>query len=252
MSAIDVTNDAFTCHQEDDLAVITISKGSKIISTVSGKENMIHILGTIKTAPQIKGVAILYSDKYLGDIAYQKFLMEMLEDKDYKSESHYITTYQGAIIQFLKEINKFPKPIVGGMDGEIGPHTFAVNLAFDLRIATGNTGFFHPNLKFGLPPSPPLAYYLMQSLGAPRATELLLTKSKLTVQEVHDLGLISRIVSKEDLKKTCLDKLRQLSTISGDALLESRRMLQPDIDKLSKFIDEGFQGALRCLYKMRG
>ena len=42
MSTIDVTNDTFTCHREDDLAVITILEAAKSLSTtVGGKEDLV-------------------------------------------------------------------------------------------------------------------------------------------------------------------------------------------------------------------
>jgi hypothetical protein len=59
MSTIDVTNDTFTCDQEDDLAVITVLAGAKILSTtVGGKEDLMGTLKIIEEDPQIKGVAI--------------------------------------------------------------------------------------------------------------------------------------------------------------------------------------------------
>ena len=117
-------------------------------------------------------------------------------------------------------------------------------MAFDLRIAAEGTSFFHPNLQFGLPPSPTLSFYLVRSLGVNRATELILTKPRLSSQEVLDLGLITQVVSAEDLENTCLDKLRQLSTIPAYTFVESRRMLQPNMDEVRKYIDAGFQSSL--------
>ena len=104
------------------------------------------VLDRIKEDQQIKGVVVLYSDKYLGDAEYRKFLQASLEEKHYYGGSRYAVTYKSAIVQFLEMINPFPKPIVGGVDGDIGPTSFSVNLTFDLRIATDNASFFHPNL----------------------------------------------------------------------------------------------------------
>ena len=78
-----------------------------------------------------------------------------------------------------------------------------------------------------------------------------LSKTALSAQDAFDLGLITQIVSKEDLKKTCLDKLHQLSKLSGDALVETRRMMQPNMDRLMRYIDAGFDSATRCMNKMK-
>ena len=248
MSTIDVTNDSFTCHREDDMAVITILEGAKSLSTtVSGKADLMGALEIIKEDRQIKGLAILYSDKYLGDVEFKTFLQEILDAKQYKSRNRIVDTYKNAIVQFIQMANTYPKPAVVGMSGKIDPGDFAIHLALDLRIATDNACIIHPNLQLGIPPSPPLSFYLVHSLGSHKATELIMTRQKITAQEALDLGLITQIVSGEDLKKTCLDKLRQLSSIPGHTLVESKRMLQPDLGKIKKYLDAAFDSAVRCL-----
>lgn len=252
MSNINVTTDTFNCYQEEDFAIISILEGAQILSTtIRGKEELIGALTKINDAQQIKGVAVLFSDKYQGDDEYEKFLKESLKEKIYYGTSRYATTYKAAIVHFLEDIITFPKPIIGGVGGDIGPTAFAINLAFDLRIAIDSANFFHPNLKFGLPPSPPLSYFLVESLGPHRATELILTKQNLSAQDALKLGLITQIVSKEELKRTCLDKLRQLSNLSADALLETRLMMTQDLERMRRYINAGFDAAIRCIYRMK-
>lgn len=253
MSTINVTTNAFTCHQEDDLALITILDGAVFLpTTVSGKNEILETLDMVKDAKQVKGVAVLYSNKYQGDAEYKKILKEFIESKDYSTKSRFTVTYKSSAIQLMKKVRTFPKPLVGGMDGDIDPPTFALNLAFDLRIATEDTRFFHPNLELGLPPFPPLAYFLVQSLGPHRATELILNKPELTPKDALELGLITKVVSKEDLKKNCFDQLRKLAIFSGRSLVETRRMLQPEIAKMVDYFNAGSDSAVRCMNEMKG
>jgi len=120
-----------------------------------------------------------------------------------------------------------------------------------VRLATENATFFNPNLQLGFPPSALLSFYLQQSLGSPRATELLLTKTEISPQEALSLGLISQVVADKNLESSCLAKLRELSRIPKHTLVETRSILQPSIDVIKKHLDEGFEGSLRCLYKMK-
>jgi 1,4-dihydroxy-2-naphthoyl-CoA synthase len=252
MSNIDVTTDTYTCRQEDDLAVITLLEGADILSTtIRGKDDILELLNMVNEARHIKGVAVIYSDQYRGDAAYKKFMIETIEGIDPSTEKRFTTIYKYAILQFLKRINSLSKPIVGGMSGDIGPISFAMNLAFDLRVSTDDASYFHPNLKLGLPPEPLLAYYFIESLGHHKTTELFLTKQALTAQDAFDMGLITQVVSSNELKKTCLDQLRQLSTLSGKTLIETRCMLQPNMDGLQRYINRGFDSAIRCMYNMK-
>ncbi|MGB2690651.1 MAG: enoyl-CoA hydratase/isomerase family protein [Desulfobacterales bacterium] len=252
MTSIDVKHDFFTCRQDDDFAIITALKGAKqVLTTVSSKENLMSILETIKDSQKIKGLAILYSDKYPGNTEYIQAFHKIIERNQFADRSRTFITYESAIIQFLEFISKYPIPIVGGMSGDIGPDSLGLYLAFDLRIATERTIFFHPNLQLGFPPSPLLSFYLVRGLGSPKATELMLTKSKFSSQEALDLGLITKIVSEDDLENNCLEKLHELSSIPNHTLVETRRMLQPSINEIRKYLNAGFEGTLRSLYKMK-
>jgi hypothetical protein len=56
MSIISVTTNTFTCHQEDDLAIITILDGAqKMSTTVSGK---VEILETLNMGPVNDGCQV--------------------------------------------------------------------------------------------------------------------------------------------------------------------------------------------------
>ena len=251
MSTIEIVEDTFTCHQEEDMAVFKILAGAKILSTtVSGKDAFMEAFSEIRAAQDIKGVAFLYSSEYQGVDEHEKYINKIMEEMK-KVERRHSMIFRNAIIQYLETIHTFPKPIVGGMDGDIAPQSFATNLAFDLRIATDKTNFILPDLKYGLPPSPPLSFHLSHSLGPLKASELVLTKTKITAKEALDLGLLTQVVSKENLKDSCINELRKLTAISSDALIESRRMLKPSMKKMHEYIDEGFEGIIKCLYRMR-
>ena len=160
MPSINVTNDSFTCHQVDDMAVITMLEGAKLLSTtISGKEQVMDVVETIRDSGQIRGLVVLFSSNYKGNDEYKEFLLESIREKDFPSEGRYRITYKSALTQFLEMINAYPMPIVCGLSGDIGPDSFGLGLALDIRIATHTTRFINPNLQIGFPPSPLLAFY---------------------------------------------------------------------------------------------
>ena len=251
MTSIDMVNDFFTCRQDSDLAIITLLKGAKkLATTVDAKETLLMALKTLKDSREINGVAFIYSDEYSGNTEYRQFLLKIFEEKQYHDGRSSTVPYKSAAMQVLETIRTYPKPIVGGMVGDIAPDSLGLNLALDLRIACEGTTYFLPNLQLGFPPSGLLSFYLVRSLGPHRATELMLTKQKISAQEALELGLITQIVSPEDLENTCLDKLQQLSTIPDCTLVESRRVLQPDLDEVNDFINAGIDGSLRCQIRL--
>jgi len=197
MTSIDVENEFFACRQEDDVAVIKPMKGAKNVFTkIDLKEDMMSLFESIRVSKGIKGVVILYSDQYPGNAEHKRMLLESIETKEFEDTAQFSI----AFIQFLEIIREYPKPIIGGLNGGIGPDSFGLSLAFDLRIATNNTTFHNPNLQLGIPPFPLLSFFFVQSLGSPKATELLLTKSEIRSSEAFDLRLIHQVVSPEDLE----------------------------------------------------
>jgi enoyl-CoA hydratase/carnithine racemase len=251
MTSVNVEHEYFTCQQVEDLALLKINKGAKkLLTSVDSKETIMSVLEKIKDTKTIKGVAVIYSDKYSGHHEYRQLLSNILETETTSTQRN-VDLYRNAISQFLKTIHSYPLPIVSGMNGEIGPDTLGLNLAFDLRIVSNNTIFFSHNLELGFPPSSILSFYLVQSLGSPLATELMLTKNELKPEDLLELRLINKIVSTEDLESTCLHKLRRLVRIPKHALVEARSMLQPNIDEVLKHIDSGLKSSLRSIYKMK-
>ena len=117
------------------------------------------VVETIRDSGQIRGLVVLFSSNYKGNDEYKEFLLESIREKDFPSEGRYRITYKSALTQFLEMINAYPMPIVCGLSGDIGPDSFGLGLALDIRIATHTTRFINPNLQIGFPPSPLLAFY---------------------------------------------------------------------------------------------
>jgi 1,4-dihydroxy-2-naphthoyl-CoA synthase len=245
-------NDIFTYRKKDDFVVIYLQKGAKrILTSIEEKENLISLLKTINESGEFKGVAIVYSENYPGNTEYRKFLLECIEGNKYDDKSRYTTPYKAALFQFLDIVRRFPLPIVGGMIGEIGPDSLGLSLSLDLRIAAESALFLNPNLEIGFPPSALLSYYMLRGLGPARTTELMLTRNKFNAQEALEIGLITEIVSDVAVENTCLEKLRHLCAIPAQALVESRRLLQPGMKEIRNGIEAGFDSAIRSLYSMK-
>lgn len=251
MSVDNKNNDIFSLRKVDDFAILSLRKGAKqILTTVDSKEKLISVLQAVSESGEYKGLAIHHSAKYPGNEEYKKFIGAVLDEERRADKSRYKITYESAIIQFLGIIRVFPLPIVGAMDGEIGPDSLGLSLALDLRIASKNAVFFNPNLEFGFPPSSVLSYYMVKNYGPTRATELLLTQKKISAQEALELSLVTEVVSAADLEKSCLEKLQELCSIPPQTIIETRRILQPNMDEIKGKIDAGFQGTARSYYRL--
>jgi hypothetical protein len=79
MTTVNVEHEYFTSQQVEDLALLKINKGAKkLLTSVDSKETIMSVLGTIKDTKTIKGVAVIYSDKYTGHNEYRQLLSDIL------------------------------------------------------------------------------------------------------------------------------------------------------------------------------
>jgi 2-(1,2-epoxy-1,2-dihydrophenyl)acetyl-CoA isomerase len=137
------------------------------------------------------------------------------------------------------------------MNGNIGPETFGYSMAYDFRLATRGTSFNFPNLHLGFPHSGALSYFLVRNIGQAKAVELLLTKTTISAVEALDLGLITQLVSEEELEYQCIEKLNEVSKFPSYAIAETRRLLQPDFSELQEHIKTSLDSSLRNLHLMK-
>ena len=84
----------------------------------------------------------------------------------------------------------FAKPMIAAVNGAALGGGFDLALLCDIRIATPDATFAHPEIKFG---APPLFTPLQWIVGAGIARDLCLTGRKIDAVEAHRIGLVNTI-----------------------------------------------------------
>lgn len=91
-------------------------------------------------------------------------------------------------------ISKIEAPVIAGIEGDaVGPGLEWV-LACDLRIASENSRFGLPHVKFGHIPSEGGTQRLSRLVGRGKASEMILTGEKIDAQEALRIGLVNQVV----------------------------------------------------------
>jgi enoyl-CoA hydratase len=91
---------------------------------------------------------------------------------------------------------EFPKPMIAAVNGAAFGGGFDLALLCDIRIATSEAQFAHPEIKFG---APPLFTPLQWIVGAGIARDLCLTGRRIDAAEAHRLGLVNAIANADSL-----------------------------------------------------
>ena len=144
---------------------------------------------------------------------------------------------------FLKGI-EIDKPIIAAINGACLAGGTELIQGTDIRIAVSEATFGLPEPRWGLFPAAGSTVRLPRQIPYCRAMEVLLTGESFTAQEAHAMGLINRIVPRQDLMDvatTIAEKICRNSPRAVQAIKASVRACF-DLPQEQAYILETFYG----------
>lgn len=104
--------------------------------------------------------------------------------------------------QVVVEMRNLPKPIVASINGFAFGAGFSLALACDFRIGARSSSYSCAFVNIGLVPDTGASFFLTKLVGAAKATELMFLGNSINSEEAHNLGLLNKVVSDEELADT--------------------------------------------------
>ncbi|MBI1196359.1 MAG: enoyl-CoA hydratase/isomerase family protein [Phenylobacterium sp.] len=109
-------------------------------------------------------------------------------------------TRQREISEIVIAMRRCPQPIIACVDGPAAGGGFALALASDVRIATPRMRMNAAFIRIGLSACDiGVSYFLPRMVGSSVAAEYMLTGRFIDAERAYQLGLVSRIVEKDQL-----------------------------------------------------
>lgn len=102
-----------------------------------------------------------------------------------------MTTRLRTAQHFMDRLRRFPKPTLAAVEGYAIGIAWPLVLSCDLIVAARGAYFAQPPASRGMIADGGLARLLCESAGVRRATEILLTRDRVTAQEAHGFGLVT-------------------------------------------------------------
>lgn len=126
---------------------------------------------------------------------------ETKEETDPKTE-------RAAEVKFIRDgmepsklLAEIQKPTLAIMSGAAAGSGLGLALACDLRFCLDTAKLTTAFAKIGLSGDNGISYFLTQLVGTAKAKELLFTGDVITGKEAHDLGLVTKIASKDTFEE---------------------------------------------------
>ena len=129
-------------------------------------------------------------------------------------------------------------PVIGALNGYAIGGGFGLALATDLRIAAADARFEVTQLKRGLFADYGLGHFLPQQIGHQRALELMLTGRMFGAEEALELGLVLKVVPKEQLLDAAFELAEAIASGPPLGIAASKRVAyMNDNDDLQRNMD---------------
>lgn len=237
----------------NDIAVISLKAGAfSILTSLEVKKQLLDLLLEIDQNDSIKGLILINTAQYPGDVQNRKVFQEIMQGG---SEGSHERSINGARMRYAMEqlailTVKFTKPMIAGMQGDITGEFFGNLLPFDFRFATEDTVLKFPNVQLGFPPSDVLAYYLNRYLSPGKATEILMLGQDISAQQAEEIGLLTVVNRKENLLNRCLETMAEVCKLPLPVLSATRSLLHPEVADLEAYLDRAFSTTWKPLYLM--
>ena len=111
-------------------------------------------------------------------------------------------------------------PVIAAVNGFALGGGCELTMACHVRIASENAKFGQPEVNLGVPPGYGGTQRLAQIIGKGRALDMLITAKSIDAQTALDFGLVTKVVTQEELLSTCLAYIEKLVTKSPLAIGE--------------------------------
>ncbi|MFO7963955.1 MAG: enoyl-CoA hydratase/isomerase family protein [Desulfobacterales bacterium] len=129
------------------------------------------------------------------------------------------------------KMRKIPQPIIAAVHGFAVGAGFGFFLASDIRVVTEDVRLIAPFLKLGLSGvDEGCSYFLPRLIGAGRSSEFLFTGDPIDAKTAMELGLVSRVVSKEKLMDTAEELAEKIAKHDSVHLRLTKEAINTNLD----------------------
>lgn len=138
---------------------------------------------------------------------------------------------QEHIASLIPHMRAVQKPIIAAVNGPAAGGGLALALGADIRVASESASFNVAFVKIGLSGCDiGVSYLLPRLVGASRAFEMMLTGRVIDAAEADDMGLVSRVVSDNELMETADSIAAQIVANSPFGIAMTKQVMWSNLE----------------------
>jgi enoyl-CoA hydratase/carnithine racemase len=137
----------------------------------------------------------------------------------------HMRTFRNVFLACANLCEEMPKPVVCQIHRTCVGGALEVALGCDLRIASSDSSFALPEVRFGIIPDVGGSTRLPAVVGLGRAKELIMTARMIDGAEAERIGLVNRVVAPEELEQATQALVDELLANSHVAVGRAKRVI---------------------------
>ncbi len=132
--------------------------------------------------------------------------------------------------QIFRRLEMLDIPVIAAVNGYALGGGCELALACDIRIASENAIFGQPEVKLGLMPGFGGSQRLTRLVGKAKAMELILVGDNISAEEALKIGLVNKVVKKEDLMAEAEKLAKKIIANAPIAVKLAKRAINVGLD----------------------
>jgi 2-(1,2-epoxy-1,2-dihydrophenyl)acetyl-CoA isomerase len=158
-----------------------------------------------------------------GDL---KYMAEALMQHSAEGAAQVAERIASVFNQVLLSLRALLKPVVMAINGICSGGGTGLALAGDVLLASKNALFYVPQTRIGLAPDGGTSYFITRMLGRYAATELFFAGGSFSAEEAMRRGIVSRVVSLEELLSEAHKVAERLCKAPQIALSKTKKLVE--------------------------
>lgn len=150
-----------------------------------------------------------------GDLSSMGEAIGLIQGRERMKKNH----------DWLMKLVNLEKPVIAAVNGPAVGAGFSLALAADILIASENAVFGAPFNQVGLVPDLGCLYMLTRYVGLPKAKELVFTGRLIKAEEAESIGLVNRVVPREELMSKAYSFAEKLALGATNALSLTKNII---------------------------
>ena len=130
----------------------------------------------------------------------------------------------------FRKLETFPIPVIAAVNGFALGGGCEISMSCDIRICSENAVFGQPEVGLGITPGFGGTQRLARLVGMGRAKEMIFTCDSVDAQEAYRIGLVNKVVAKEELMDTAKAMAKKIMSKGSYAVSLAKQAINTGMD----------------------